>query len=240
MHRPPSELRYTSGKYAADFPGWHAEHSSWKAQHILACVKGAGLDPRSVAEIGCGAGEILRLVGEGLPKVERLRGYDIAADAIAHCQSRRDPPRLDFVHGDLLEGNEVFDLLLAIDVLEHVEDYLGFVRQLREHARRCVFHIPLDLSVANLLRDGPSMTRTKSGHLHYFTRETALATLRDAGHRVLSEEFTAGGLEVGMTWKRRLMRPLRRTLSALDTATAARLLGGFSLLVLTETDSNFR
>ena len=45
-----------------------------------------------------------------------------------------------------------YDVLLVIDVFEHVPDYLGFIEKLRQKADLKVFHIPLDLSVSSIVR----------------------------------------------------------------------------------------
>ena len=75
---------------------------------------------------------------------------------------------------------------MAIDVFEHVEDYFGFLRKLREKAEYKIFHIPLDLSVQTVLRSSPIIKGRKSvGHIHYFTKETALETLKDTGYEII-------------------------------------------------------
>jgi 2-polyprenyl-3-methyl-5-hydroxy-6-metoxy-1,4-benzoquinol methylase len=57
---------------------------------------------------------------------------------------------------DFLEEKDTyFDVVMAIDVFEHVEDYLGFIRRLRVKGEYKVFHIPLDLSVQTVLRVSP-------------------------------------------------------------------------------------
>jgi hypothetical protein len=76
--------------------------------------------------------------------------------------------------------NAHFDIVMAIDVFEHVEDYFGFLRKLRGKAEYKIFHIPLELSVQSVLRSSIIIEGRKSvGHIHYFTKETALETLKD-------------------------------------------------------------
>lgn len=126
-----------------------------------------------------------------------------------------------------------FDLLLCIDVFEHVPDYIGFLRALRPKADRTIFHVPLDLSVQSVLRSSPIMnTRKQFGHLHYFTRDTALATLQDCGYDVIDSFYTAVGAERGRGVKSLIAKWPRKILAAFSQNLAARLLGGHSLLVL--------
>ena len=160
-------------------------------------------------------------------------GYDISATAISMAQAH-STSRLKFHCRDLLADSARFDVLLAIDVFEHVSDYMGFLRQLRAHGDAFIFHIPLDLSVAALVRPSRlTTTRRISGHLHYFATETALATLRDTGYEVVSWRLTAGALEAPQhSMKTHIANIPRRIIGTFSRAWAARLLGGYSLLVV--------
>jgi trans-aconitate methyltransferase len=160
--------RYFDGAYLAHNPTWHAEHSPTKARWIDDLLKRNRLEPRTIAEIGCGSGEILVELKKRRPEA-RFTGFEISPQAFAIC-STKQAPGLDFRLDDLLQApSEPFDLLLAIDVFEHVPDYMGFLKALKGKAEHALFHIPLDLSVQALLR-GTSypILRDHTGHLHYF------------------------------------------------------------------------
>lgn len=232
---PPSEQRYRGSDYAARNPTWHREDSAWKAAQIVRCFSDGGLSPRSVLEVGCGAGEILASLARLMPESVRLEGWDIAPAAIELAHSRASG-RVDYRLGDYLESDTPApEVVLCVDVFEHVEDYLGFLRRLRAKGQTyTVFHIPLDLTVWAVLRGSvlPAM-RASVGHLHHFTRETALATLADAGYEVIRWRYTAGSLELPpATWRVRVLNGPRRLIGLASTDLAARLLGGWSLLVL--------
>ncbi len=49
---------YTSGEYAAKHPTWDVEHSSWKAKQIMRMMARNNIVPKTICEVGCGAGEI--------------------------------------------------------------------------------------------------------------------------------------------------------------------------------------
>ncbi|MEN9630073.1 MAG: hypothetical protein RJA10_3301 [Pseudomonadota bacterium] len=227
--------RYEDGRYAAANPSWHEEDSPWKAARIAAMLKRHALQPATVAEVGCGAGGVLQALSAGWGPSVRCSGFEVSPDAFARCQGKAAPPQLQFHLADLLADDQAhFDLLLAIDVFEHVDDYLGFLRRLRGKGRHTVFHIPLDLSAQTVLRGTPLLTaRHTVGHLHHFTQQTALATLRDAGYEVLDQRYTAGALDLpARHWKAALMKLPRRLLFALAPDLTVRALGGWSLLVL--------
>ena len=223
---------YTDGTYLRNNPEWHADDSAWKARHIASLLRRHAIDPANVAEIGCGAGEVLRSLSLEFPDA-RLTGYDISPNALRIC-SRKANERMSVVLGSLLEAEERYELALAIDVFEHVEDCFAFLRQLRTKARYKVFHIPLELSALQVLRAHPLIDARRSvGHIHHFTKDTALATLEDCGYKVIDCHYTSGRTELGgLGWKSRLLKAPREALFRMSPDLAARSLGGYSLLVL--------
>lgn len=225
---------YGDGTYLAQNPDWHEGDAAWKADQIEAMLDRNELRPRTIAEIGCGAGGILRELAERRPDTT-YDGYEISPQAHELCTAQpADSVRYHLA--DLLtEPPDVtFDMVMAIDVFEHVDDYLGFLRALRKRATHSLFHIPLDLSVQTVLRSSPILKgRASVGHLHYFTKETALATLADTGYEVLDHFYTASSLDApNLRLKPRLIKLPRRLAFKLHPDMAARVLGGWSLLVL--------
>jgi len=224
---------YQTGEYVDRNPTYHVEDSAWKASQILKMMEKHELRPKSICEVGCGAGEILKQLQSSLPANTQFFGYEISPQAFALCRARAND-RLRFFCKDLLATKtEPFDLLLCLDVFEHVEDYFGFLRGLRAKAEHKIFHIPLDLSVQWVWRRGPIMReREQAGHLHYFTKETALASLQDAGYEVLDWFYTPGAIANPRSVKAKLASWPRKILSAVNQDLVVRILGGYSLLVL--------
>lgn len=230
---------YHSGDYLEQNPTWHVQDSPWKAQQVLKLIEKHRLEPRTVCEVGCGAGEILNQLHNLLPSNTEFYGYEISSQAY-ELACRREKPRLRFYLKDLLQENAHFDLLLVIDVFEHVEDYMGFLKQLSSKASYALFHIPLELSVATVVRGHPLLTtRNNVGHLHYFTKGTALATLQDTGYEVIDYIYTGSGVELNRgTWKHKLARWPRGLAASISTSLTSKFLGGFSLLVLTKSSKD--
>lgn len=231
----PVNSIYVSGEYLARNPEWHAEESPWKATQVQRMLDRHQLRPRSICEIGCGAGEVLRQLQMRLEPGVDFRGYDVSPQAMELCRPKSNP-NLRFVLGaaDSVPDNSQ-DLVLVLDVLEHLDDYLGFLRMIQPKGIRTIFHIPLDLSVQTVLRPGGlEYVRDAYGHLHYFSKETALRSLEDTGFHVEDWFYTRRAVEeVAGTLRRRLLKTPRRMLFKLRRDLAARTLGGFSLLVLT-------
>jgi hypothetical protein len=104
---------------------------------------------------------------------------------------------------------------------------------MKNRAQFKVFHIPLDLSVQGLLRGSPLYARTTVGHLYYFVKDTALATLADCGLEILDWNYTHGAEHLpNQLFRTRLLNVPRRLLRAVNEDFAVRLLGGSSMMVL--------
>ena len=170
----PSSI-YGDGSYLAGNRTWHAEDSPWKAEQVTRLLQRNNLTPASVCEVGCGAGEILQQLSSSFDEA-RFVGYERSPQAMALCKGKQTA-RVSYRMQDIFEDTEVFDCLLCIDVFEHVEDYMGLITKLRSKAEYKVFHIPLDVSVLSVLHSSMLRARQRVGHLHYFTQETAIATL---------------------------------------------------------------
>jgi SAM-dependent methyltransferase len=223
---------YSDGVYRENNPGWHSGDSQWKAELIAAILAKNSVEFTSCVEVGCGAGQVLAHLERYMPG-KRFSGYDVSPDAAALWQSPQTSPVAYYLE-DFTTTNQTCDLLLLIDVFEHVEDYLGFLRKLAGRARWFVFHIPLEMHVSALLRDRHLNARQQVGHLHYFSRATALATLRDTGYKIVDDTLTHLWRESaeGRRAMTKYTNVARACIQAISPSLASKLLGGYSLLVL--------
>lgn len=228
---------YTNGQYLQLTQTWHAEDSPWKAEQISTIIQKNHLQPNSVGEIGCGVGVILdELSRKAHLQDVSFSGYDISPQAIEIAQ-RIDNERLRFRCEDLLseENQEYHDILLIIDVFEHVPDYMGFIRQCKEKALHKIYHIPLDIHVSSVLRNSFIEGRHTLGHLHYFTADSAIAALMDTGHEILDCVYTnaAFGLfKQHPSFRKAVANVPRWLFSRFSVPFTARVFGGYSVLVL--------
>src|SRR3984893_497492 len=229
---PTSESIYTNGSYLAKSGGtWHVEDSPFKARWIVSMLaRHLEVKPRTICEIGCGAGGILAELQKMLPNNTAFTGYDISPQAHA-LSAQLSNPRCQFILGDAFADSSKYDLVLVMDVIEHVEDYFSFLRHAREKGDWKLYHIPLDAYVSGILRGNNSWDT--AGHLHLFTIETALKALQHTEHRVVDWIFTDGAIvSPQQTTRGRIANLLRIPLSKVSIKLTSRLLGGYSMLVL--------
>lgn len=224
---------YTDGSYLDRTGGtWHLEDAGFKASQILKMLgRHAEIPMTSVCDIGAGAGGVLHELHRVLPNHVSLVGYEVSPQAHAMSLQLSDP-RCQFVLGDAFADGRCFDLVLVMDVIEHVDDCFAFMRKAKAKGRYKIYQIPLDLNVNTMLR---GVDRWDSvGHLHLFTIETALKSVAYADQKVLDFFLTNGALARPGSWKCRLANLLRVPMAALSEVFTARLLGGYSILILAE------
>jgi len=224
---------YSTGSYADQNPDWHEADAGHKAHALAAAIRFAGLEPRSVVDVGCGTGRVLALLKAELdPELPNTawEGWDIAPDAI-HRARKREGERLTYVAGEFLDSERRADLLMCIDVVEHVDDDLGFLQALRSRADWFLFRIPLDLSALDVVRPRRLLdARKKYGHRHFYTRDMALDLLQAAGYRVDTVRYDRVPPPRD-TRRRRIVDFVRRALFAAAPDRTVRWVGGFSLIL---------
>jgi hypothetical protein len=229
---------YTDGQYLEQNASWHLEDSPWKADQIEKILRDNRINPELLAEVGCGAGGIL----ESLSKRDffsqcQFQGYDISPQA-NELSKQRQTSKVQFHHANIFEVcPKNLDVLLVIDVFEHVPDYMGFLTQCQKQATYKVYHIPLDVHVSSVVRNTFGKARDVLGHIHYFTADSALAALKDTNHEIIDYFYTQSALglyQYHPQFKTAVANIPRWVLGKINLPLTARLFGGYSLLVLTK------
>jgi len=179
------------------------------------------LPPRGrVLEIGCGAGRFLRalrLVRPGLALV----GADVSRSALATLSKAAPDIETRLVETSCLPAsNGEFDAVLALDVLEHVDDPAHTLAEIRRVlAPGGVFHlhVPCEADPRSVWRWLPgqagehALKRRFGGHIQSFRRGEMLRTLEASGFeimRVRNSLHALGNLAdvavfVGLAWANR-------------------------------------
>ena len=234
-------LRYNDGSYLGAHPNWHSEDSTWKADELSVMLPSdliltwKKLPFVRVVEYGCGAGGVLNAVVQRLRmtglEVEGL-GVDISGAAISLARSQYQA--LMFSCTDFVNVKEHADLALAIDVIEHLPKPEALLAHLRSKSTHQLFHIPLDENLYDRLKVGSryyEWLRADRGHLHYFTRPSALNLLSENGLRIVGWRYTFWGQQPGRSCA--FVRHVRTSGYKTFPTIAVRLFGGASLAVLT-------
>jgi SAM-dependent methyltransferase len=146
--------------------------NSWVADLIAPSIGG------DLLEIGCGTGNFTGLIARHARSVVAV---DLDAEFIATAQQRwKDDRRISFRCCDATaEGWECeFDTIVLLDVLEHVEDDVGFLRTLRRALR------PF----------GTLIIKVPSGDWLYGTMDRAIGHYRRYSKKTLRDALHNAGL----------------------------------------------
>jgi len=133
---------YESGAYLLNNPSWDEEDSEWKASQVLKIILSNRLEPKSIVEVGCGAGGVLASLHDALPDIS-YSGYDIAPDA-AQFWEKHAARKISFSISDFLnEKTGHFDVLMftsAVQLLHVLElaDLAGLRDEWMKSANGCL------------------------------------------------------------------------------------------------------
>jgi len=167
------------------------ESHRWAVPFIEALPPGA-----RVLDLGCGRGALSRLAAE--------RGLAVTA---VDCETPREewPESIPFVQADLDAGlpeavGTGFDLVLALDVLEHLRDPLALLQVAEQRLApggRVIVSLPNICHWYSRLRivlgrfDYDWRGPLDEGHLRFFSERSVRRLVRAAGLRVVSSEVAS-------------------------------------------------
>lgn len=226
---------YVSGEYFKNNPNWDIADARWKTDVIFELLKKNKVKPKQVIEVGCGAGENLVELLKKEGSIEKLSGYDISPQAIG-LATKKVSDKISFYNEDITAKENVnTDLMLVIDVVEHVDDYYGFLRKLKKKSDWFIFHIPLDLSCRTVKKPHVLLQQRQSvGHIHYYTKEMVEWALQDTGYEIADWVYTKPVVDVepADSVKRFVKKILRNVSFAINKDWSAKKWGGYSMMIL--------
>jgi 2-polyprenyl-3-methyl-5-hydroxy-6-metoxy-1,4-benzoquinol methylase len=113
---------------------------SWHIRRELRQLNREGFQPADMADAGSGFGQYVYYLSRKYPGA-RITGLDIKQEQVDDCNAFFNRigkgGQVQFRYADLtgLEQREEFDLVLCIDVLEHIEDDRGVMRNICQSLR---------------------------------------------------------------------------------------------------------
>lgn len=226
---------YTNGTYLSNNPGWGERDAFYKTDFIEYLLKKNNICPTSVIDVGCGTGGALRNLQTRFPGIQELKGYDISADAI-NIARQKATPGIHFFNADILKEKDTYaELVLVLDVFEHVRDFYSMLEQLKKHGGHFIFHIPLDLCCRSLLKPHILFQQRESvGHIHYFSKDMVIWMLEDSGYRIIDWQYSKSAIDrfAPTSPKQWIKKTLRKISFSIHRELSVNLWGGFSMMIL--------
>lgn len=98
---------------------------------------------KSMIDIGCGEGHLTNILKTYFKKNNR----DVKITALEYDEetilfANKTYPSLNVKHGDILNLNGRYDLLISSEVLEHIEDFETAIKNCKRVSPVCLFSVP--------------------------------------------------------------------------------------------------
>jgi SAM-dependent methyltransferase len=185
---------YSTNEYARRNPSLHEEDSQWKIDRIMPLidyfVKLYNYQSVRVLDVGGGAGIVLKAISEKLRQYYgvRVSKYVLDLSPLMLMRQKQTNPDIQAIYNTDLCGNQLgykfFDLVLMIDVVEHILDSGKALNEVGRIGRFAVFNIPLEKNVVeylwNVMSNGAlRRSRVASvGHINIYTYSSALKEIK--------------------------------------------------------------
>jgi len=167
--------RYINGDYGIQHSDWHLADSPNKVKDIAPALKfiAENIDNCSIkiGDIGSGVGGVLnetvKVLKQDYPHLNVTAiGYEIASSAVETCRSLF--PTLEIRQKAFDDSDGCFDLVMFIDVLEHLENPWELLRIARNTSEYMVVRQPLLDNFSTFRHNNYRDQRQHWGHISYF------------------------------------------------------------------------
>lgn len=137
------------------------------------------LDFKTVLDVGCGQGETLREILEIYPHVQEVGGIDYSQASVNITQARigqGEYHALDLQTDDMfMRFGRKFDLIVSVDVVEHIEDDVASLRNMRRITGK--YAVIGTIQGTHL----PEWEKEVVGHVRNYQRGELVAKMEQAG-----------------------------------------------------------
>ncbi len=183
---------YSWISFFASYKGIHPKHDIIKYHKFFL----DHVTPQDrILDIGCGSGAVAFDLAK---KARQVVGIDFSAGNIVRAQKTYRHDNLTFVQGDATTYtfDQVFDVIVLSNVIEHIEDRVGFLKRLAALAPSLLIRVPL------ISRDWISVYKRNEGfeyrldETHYieYTEEEFRREIQEANLHIKSLSIKFGEL----------------------------------------------
>lgn len=198
---------YLTDEYLKKNPSLHEEESPWKVHKIVPlidrfidCINGK--EEINILDVGGGAGFILNSVSTYIESSYGIRVNKYALDLSPHMleiQSKTNPDMVKALNEDIRKTSfrdKEIDLILLIDVLEHVPNPAEALEELRRISSFSILKVPLQDSIFSIIwnfmrRGEPKRYDFETyGHINFYSFSKLKHQIEKHAGRLLNFCFT--------------------------------------------------
>lgn len=198
---------YLKDEYIKKNPSLHAEDSEWKIGKIIPLIdilinKYYITDHEiNLLDVGGGAGLILKGISNYIENFYNIKVNRYALD-LSHGMllvQEKNNPNARLLNEDVCSTslrNKEIDIVLMVDVIEHIPDSVKALKELERITRFAIFKVPLEdsiiLNVWNFLKKGkPRQDAINTvGHINIYNPFTLKREIEENGGLILNSSFT--------------------------------------------------
>lgn len=165
----------------------------------------------TIAEVGCGLGQFAYLMKKSgfYPIV-----YELSEEI---CQYVRETMKIPVICGEMMEQEEKFDTIVAMDVFEHLihpQEFLNTVlKNLKEDGKLCL-QLPCydpGLSFQEMVKEKPNFQKllVRDQHVYLYSKDSIKKILLDSGFQYIQFEpaFFGDDYDMFLFASRTIIRP---------------------------------
>lgn len=232
---------YIEGEYFKD-PNRHNEDSSYKVNAIKKVLfnylKKQNIVVESYADVGCGSGDIVKLLGRDLKNefdtIKVIKGFDVSP----HVEKLNDD-LVEFCFEDFTVSSEKFDLVSLNDVFEHIPDPINFLKEVSKRTKHIVFHIPLENCLSVNIRNLQKTKLNNPGHLIFLDFNSAINLLTFSGLSIVDYEYSKKSLDApsnSKTIMQKIAKPFKKLFITINPYLYSKIFG-ISLIVIAKSNN---
>ena len=146
-----------------------------------------------VLDMGCGNGALTYDVAK---KAKKVTGVDFDEKNIRIGKERYQTPNIEYIVGDItsFDSDEKFNVIILSNVLEHIENRIGFLKKIRKLAPKTLARVPM------INRDWITLYKKELGisykldntHFIEYTLEKFRDEIEKAGFKIKSYSIQFG------------------------------------------------
>lgn len=197
----------------------------------------------SVIDVACGSGNILLNISSHF-RSKKLLGVDISRDIIAIAKSNDSKKKATWLVSDVFDLKpDKYELVLAIDILEHVDNDLAFLKQIKNLGNFIVIKTPIERNFINRfvriitlgIIDEYRHTKIQYGHIHHYSVKDVLDLIDNAGLKIVNKVYLPLPRRSKLFWE--IIRIAASPLWRISVSSYLRVNGGFLVLLLTRIET---
>ena len=197
---------YTSNYYLEKNPSLHEEETSWKIKKIKPLVDQFLVrfneKKLRLLDVGGGTGKILKEISEYIEKKHKIKVEKYALDLtpkILELQRKNNSSLRKALNEDIshtsLKKKEI-DLVLMIDVLEHIPNPKRALKELNRISDYVIFKVPLEKNLIMILANFLTLGKVRKkiiqrlGHINVYNLRILNKQLENNGFYIISSNYT--------------------------------------------------